>query len=36
MSELSLYQELIALLNKNNCENKSDTPDFILAQYLIN
>lgn len=27
--------ELIALLNRASLENGSDTPDFILAQYLI-
>lgn len=28
-------KELEALLNAHSCENASDTPDFILADYLI-
>jgi len=28
-------QELTDLINKHSKENESDTPDFILAQYLI-
>jgi hypothetical protein len=27
-------RELSALLNKHSIENESDTPDFILAEYL--
>lgn len=30
-----LEQELKALLNRHSVENRSNTPDFILAQYLI-
>jgi len=29
-------QELISLINKHSRENASDTPDFILAEYLMN
>lgn len=29
-------KELTALLNKHNQENASNTPDYILAQYLTN
>lgn len=32
MSEFQ--KELSALINKHSLENLSDTPDFILAQYL--
>lgn len=31
----NLEKELTELLNKYNCEKRSDTPDFILAQYLL-
>ena len=31
----ALERELTALLNRYSCENKSDTPDFILADYLL-
>jgi len=27
-------EELERLINKYSCENESDTPDFILAEYL--
>ena len=30
-----LEKELTALLNKCSAENDSDTPDFILAEYLM-
>ena len=30
-----LVAELSVLLNKHSAENQSDTPDFILAQYLF-
>jgi hypothetical protein len=30
-----LEQELSATLNRYSAENKSDTPDFLLARYLI-
>ena len=30
-----LQLELSALLNRYSCENASDSPDFILAGYLI-
>jgi|GEM_PF-2771438 len=29
-------KELTTLINKLSLENESDTPDFILAEYLIN
>jgi hypothetical protein len=29
-------EELEKLINSHNMENTSDTPDFILAEYLIN
>lgn len=32
---MELTQELEQLLNKHSRENESNTPDFILAQYLI-
>lgn len=28
-------KELRALINKHSLENKSDTPDFLLAEYLV-
>lgn len=31
----SLFKELTDLLNKHSKENESNTPDFILAKYLI-
>lgn len=34
-AESVLRQKLASLLNKHACENESNTPDFILAQYLI-
>lgn len=30
-----LEQELSELLSRHSAENDSDTPDFILAQYLL-
>lgn len=33
--EISLEKELSALLSKYSVENESDTPDFILAAYLL-
>ena len=32
---MSLEAELSQLLNRHSAENRSDTPDFILAQYLL-
>ena len=32
---LVIEQELTALLNRHSLENGSDTPDFLLAQYLL-
>lgn len=34
--DISLREELVGLLNKHSAENGSDTPDFILADYLMN
>lgn len=31
----SLYEDLRDVLNKHSVENQSDTPDMILATYLI-
>jgi len=31
---MTLKQELTVLLNRHSVENESDTPDFILAEYL--
>lgn len=28
-------EELAALINRNSLENRSNTPDFILAEYLL-
>lgn len=36
MSDQQFEKELIELINKHSRENKSNTPDFILAQYLTN
>jgi len=33
MSEFE--EELAALINKHSMENGSDTPDFVLARYLL-
>ena len=30
-----LQKEITAVLNRHSAENESDTPDFILAQYLM-
>lgn len=35
LTNATLEQELTTLLNKCNQENNSDTPDFILAGYLL-
>ena len=32
---LVIEQELATLLNRHSLENGSDTPDFLLAQYLV-
>lgn len=32
---MDLQKELSEVLNRHSRENKSDTPDFILAQYLL-
>ncbi len=33
--QLSLEGELREIINRHSAENGSDTPDFVLAQYLI-
>ena len=35
MEESELQKELSELLNKHSMENFSNTPDFILAQFLL-
>jgi len=30
-----VVEEIAAVLNKHSMENESDTPDFILAEYLV-
>ena len=30
-----LHKELTSLLNRHSAENRSNTPDFILAMYLL-
>ncbi len=34
MNETTLEQELAELLNRHSVENDSNTPDYILAEYL--
>lgn len=36
MMKITFYKELEQLINKHSIENKSNTPDFILAKYIIN
>jgi len=31
---MTLEREITSVLNKHSVENESDTPDFILAEYL--
>lgn len=31
----SLESELAEVLNRHSCENASNTPDYVLAQYLL-
>ena len=35
MDQTTLEQEIMLVLNANSAENDSNTPDFILAQYLM-
>jgi len=35
MSDLALVNDLAAAINRNSRENASNTPDFILASYLV-
>ena len=35
MNEKQFRKELVALLNKHSVENGSDTPDFMLADFLV-
>jgi len=32
---MGLQEEIMIAINKNSAENKSNTPDFILAQFLM-
>ena len=34
MSKMEFEAELVHLINKNSMENESDTPDWILANYI--
>lgn len=36
MANPTLERELASLLNKHSAENGSNTPDFILAEYMMN
>jgi hypothetical protein len=36
MSEENFYTELEHLINKYCIENESNTPDFMLAEYILN
>lgn len=31
---MTFYEELTCLLNRHSCEQASDTPDYVVAQYL--
>ena len=35
MADDTFRKELESLINKHSKENRSDTPDFILAEYLV-
>jgi hypothetical protein len=35
MIERTLHEDITKILNRHNVENVSDTPDFILAQFLL-
>jgi hypothetical protein len=35
MTDATFENELEAVINKHSKENESNTPDFILAQYLV-
>lgn len=36
MSDISFETEIRGLINRYNKENESNTPDFVLAQYICN
>ena len=36
MEEVDLQEQIRAAINKHSAENMSNTPDYILALYLIN
>ena len=36
MNKEQIIRELAQVINRNSLENESDTPDFILAEYLYN
>lgn len=35
MARKELVRDIAAVLNKHSAENNSDTPDFILAEFLV-
>jgi hypothetical protein len=35
MSELTLRREIEAAINRHSAENVSNTPDYVLAEYLV-
>lgn len=35
IEQCALGEELTKLLNRHSCENNSNTPDFLLARYLL-
>lgn len=35
MDRTQLVRDFAEVINKNSLENESDTPDFILAEYLV-
>jgi hypothetical protein len=36
LKQLSLSQRLAGMINEYSLENSSDTPDFVLAEYMLN
>jgi hypothetical protein len=32
---IAFHKELISIINRNSLENDSDTPDWVIADYLI-
>lgn len=35
LHESMLYESIVKLLNRHSAENESNTPDWILAQFLL-